>query len=161
MIAEVLDGKHNYCRYLLGFLGHAFLKVIRRHYRSEHGSCCGLACTLCPNEEAQCASGQSFRWSRKMAIRCLSVLCRDAETAQGIKQRLSPSSAAYCLRECFAASITMMVNSLSLLAAYGMLSGLTSAQFPPTPEGVTVLDSHIEDGIRISYKEVSNCVLLR
>lgn len=55
----------------------------------------------------------------------------------------------------------MMVNSLSLLAAYGMLSGLTSAQFPPTPEGVTVLDSHIEDGIRISYKEVSNCVLLR
>ena len=52
----------------------------------------------------------------------------------------------------------MLVNRLSLLAAYGMLSGLTFAQFPPTPEGVTILDSHIEDGIRILYKEVSQRV---
>jgi hypothetical protein len=49
----------------------------------------------------------------------------------------------------------MLFNRLSLLTAYGLLSELASAQFPPTPEGVTVLDSHIEDGIRISYKEVT------
>lgn len=28
------------------------------------------------------------------------------------------------------------------------------AQFPPKPEGVTVLDSKFNDGIYISYKEV-------
>lgn len=48
----------------------------------------------------------------------------------------------------------MFGNRLSLLAVSGLLGGLTYAQFPPTPEGVTVLNSHIEDGIRISYKEV-------
>lgn len=48
----------------------------------------------------------------------------------------------------------MLANRLSLFAVYGMFSGLACAQFPPTPEGVTVLDSHIEEGIRISYKEV-------
>jgi hypothetical protein len=48
----------------------------------------------------------------------------------------------------------MLLNGLLMLTACGMLNGLTRAQFPPTPEGVTVLDSHIEDGIRISYKEV-------
>jgi hypothetical protein len=51
----------------------------------------------------------------------------------------------------------MLFNRLSLLTAYGLLSELASAQFPPTPEGVTVLDSHIEDGIRISYKENDLC----
>ncbi len=43
---------------------------------------------------------------------------------------------------------------LTWFAAYSVLSGLTWAQFPPTPEGVTVLQSHVEDGARISYKEV-------
>lgn len=43
---------------------------------------------------------------------------------------------------------------LSLVAAWSALSGVTLAQFPPTPSGVTVLESQIEEGIRISYKEV-------
>lgn len=43
---------------------------------------------------------------------------------------------------------------LSLVAGLGALSGVTLAQFPPTPSGVTVLESQIEEGIRISYKEV-------
>jgi hypothetical protein len=30
-----------------------------------------------------------------------------------------------------------------------------SAQFPPIPEGVTVLKSKFGDGVSISYKEVS------
>lgn len=48
----------------------------------------------------------------------------------------------------------MMVSRLSLLVAAGLLPGFAYAQFPPALKGVTVLDSHIEDGIRISYKEV-------
>lgn len=48
----------------------------------------------------------------------------------------------------------MLGNRLSLLITSSLLGGLASAQFPPALEGVTVLDSHIEDGIRISYKEV-------
>ncbi|KAK7180819.1 carboxypeptidase S1 [Paraphaeosphaeria sporulosa] len=47
---------------------------------------------------------------------------------------------------------------LSLVAALGALSGVTVlAQFPPTPSGVTVLESQIEEGIRISYKENNIC----
>lgn len=48
----------------------------------------------------------------------------------------------------------MMISPLSLCAAIGLLSRFSNAQFPLALEGVTVLDSHIEDGIRISYKEV-------
>lgn len=35
------------------------------------------------------------------------------------------------------------------------LGGRVNAQFPPIPEGIQVLESQIEKGIRISYKEVS------
>lgn len=31
-----------------------------------------------------------------------------------------------------------------------------TAQFPPAPQGVTVLESKFGDGVKISYKEVSN-----
>jgi len=55
----------------------------------------------------------------------------------------------------------MMIGQLSLLAATGLLSRSAYAQFPPALEGVTVLDSHIEDGIRISYKEVRQPTCLR
>lgn len=51
----------------------------------------------------------------------------------------------------------MLLNRASVLAAFGIFSGLAYAQFPPALEGITVLDSHIEDGIRISYKEVTIC----
>jgi hypothetical protein len=48
----------------------------------------------------------------------------------------------------------MMISQLSFFATAGLLSRFAYAQFPPALDGVTVLDSHIEDGIRISYKEV-------
>ena len=59
----------------------------------------------------------------------------------------------------------VMLRTWLIAAALGALDlsgvgikvgvGVVRAQFPPTPKGVTVLDSHVEDGVRISYKEVS------
>lgn len=43
-----------------------------------------------------------------------------------------------------------MANAASLLA----LTGIGYAQFPPTPEGVTVRDSKFGDGVQLSWKEV-------
>lgn len=43
---------------------------------------------------------------------------------------------------------------IALVGALGALSGTVLAQFPPTPSGVTVLESKVEEGARISYKEV-------
>jgi hypothetical protein len=43
-----------------------------------------------------------------------------------------------------------VANEASLLA----LAGFGFAQFPPTPEGVTVLDSRFGDGVQLSWKEV-------
>lgn len=40
------------------------------------------------------------------------------------------------------------------VAAIAALGRVVQAQFPPTPEGITVLQSHVEDGVTISYKEV-------
>ncbi|KAF1957321.1 alpha/beta-hydrolase [Byssothecium circinans] len=50
-----------------------------------------------------------------------------------------------------------MATWVSLVVALGALSGVAQAQFPPTPTGITVLDSHVEDGVRISYKENDVC----
>ncbi len=44
-----------------------------------------------------------------------------------------------------------MLNSISVLAA---LAGLTAAQFPPRPSGLTVLKSKINENVTISFKEV-------
>lgn len=44
-------------------------------------------------------------------------------------------------------------NTVSLLA----LGGIATAQFPPTPEGLTVLKSRFDDGVSISYKENELC----
>lgn len=41
-------------------------------------------------------------------------------------------------------------NVVSLLA----LANIGYAQFPPTPEGVTEIDSKFGDGVRLSWKEV-------
>ena len=49
----------------------------------------------------------------------------------------------------------MHLGGLSFVVL-GFWSDLVTAQFPPTPVGVTVLESHVEDGARISYKEGSN-----
>ncbi|KAF2637732.1 alpha/beta-hydrolase [Massarina eburnea CBS 473.64] len=53
----------------------------------------------------------------------------------------------------------MVISLVSLIAALGTLCGVArvGAQFPPTPTGVTILDSHVEDGVRISYKESDLC----
>ena len=48
----------------------------------------------------------------------------------------------------------MVLSKLSLLVAAGLLS--VNAQFPPTPEGVIVLESQLDPGVSISYKEVSH-----
>jgi len=48
----------------------------------------------------------------------------------------------------------MVLARLSLLGTVGLLSGVVNAQFPPTPEGVTILESKLEEGVTISYKEV-------
>jgi hypothetical protein len=39
---------------------------------------------------------------------------------------------------------------VSLLA----LAGISYAQFPPSPEGVTEIESKFGDGVRLSWKEV-------
>jgi hypothetical protein len=38
-----------------------------------------------------------------------------------------------------------------------LISSLAVAQFPPTPENVTIIKSRFDEGITISYKEV--CIL--
>lgn len=46
-----------------------------------------------------------------------------------------------------------MRNALAVLLASGWAS-LAAAQFPPTPEGLTVLKSKFHENVTISYKEV-------
>ena len=48
----------------------------------------------------------------------------------------------------------MFSSGVYLLATIGGLAGLTQAQFPPKPEGVTILESKLVEGAKISYKEV-------
>ncbi len=44
------------------------------------------------------------------------------------------------------------IQAIGLTA--GFLAPAVVAQFPPTPEGVTVLESKFGNGVKISYKEV-------
>ncbi|KAK3202465.1 hypothetical protein GRF29_161g1284583 [Pseudopithomyces chartarum] len=48
-------------------------------------------------------------------------------------------------------------SKFALVGALGALSGVTIAQFPPTPSGVTVLQSQVEEGARISFKGNDVC----
>ncbi|KAK1993374.1 serine carboxypeptidase [Colletotrichum falcatum] len=50
-----------------------------------------------------------------------------------------------------------MRSRLSILALAGTLLRPSAAQFPPTPQGVTVLKSKLGQGIEISYKEPGLC----
>ncbi|KAK2007910.1 serine carboxypeptidase [Colletotrichum eremochloae] len=50
-----------------------------------------------------------------------------------------------------------MRSRLSILALAGTLLRSSVAQFPPTPEGLTVLKSKFGQGIEISYKEPDLC----
>lgn len=49
----------------------------------------------------------------------------------------------------------MLRTGLRVAAVAIGLSAFATAQFPPIPEGVTVLESKFGDGVKISYKEVS------
>ena len=51
-----------------------------------------------------------------------------------------------------------MQFSPRLAILFGCLAGGATAQFPPTPEGVTLLKSKFDDRVTISYKEVSSCL---
>ena len=50
----------------------------------------------------------------------------------------------------------MLRTGLHAAAAVIGFSALAVAQFPPALEGVTVLESRFGDGVKISYKEVSD-----
>ena len=50
----------------------------------------------------------------------------------------------------------MLRTGLHAAAAVIGFSALAVAQFPPALEGVTVLESKFGDGVKISYKEVSD-----
>lgn len=55
-------------------------------------------------------------------------------------------------------SLTMYLSvGVALLTVAGLWSNPVIAQFPPTPQGITVLDSHLEEGVKISYKETDLC----
>lgn len=45
---------------------------------------------------------------------------------------------------------------LSTFAVGAGLLGLATAQFPPKPYGITTVQSNLQPGISISYKEVGN-----
>lgn len=51
--------------------------------------------------------------------------------------------------------IAMRFSGILGLSAIGALQLHVAAQFPAQPEGITVLESQVEDGARISYKEAS------
>lgn len=48
----------------------------------------------------------------------------------------------------------MAIFGSKLIVALGAFGGVARAQFPPTPTGVTVLESKLSEGVKISYKEV-------
>ena len=49
----------------------------------------------------------------------------------------------------------------SLVAATALLVPWARAQFPPEPEGITMLRSQFDNNITISYKEVSAMPIAR
>lgn len=53
----------------------------------------------------------------------------------------------------------MVLHSLPLLGVTLLLTALAHAQFPPTPRDVKVVQSQLEEGVRISYKEARDILL--
>ncbi|KAF2181724.1 alpha/beta-hydrolase [Zopfia rhizophila CBS 207.26] len=51
----------------------------------------------------------------------------------------------------------MYYSRISLLLVIGGFGNIAQAQFPPKPENVIVLESKLEEGIRVSYKETELC----
>lgn len=50
----------------------------------------------------------------------------------------------------------MLLIGLQAVFGLSVLVPWTLAQFPLTPEGVTILESKFGDGVKISYKEVTS-----
>jgi hypothetical protein len=48
----------------------------------------------------------------------------------------------------------LLISGLLAIASLATQILFAHAQFPPKPEGVTILDSKFGDGVYISYKEV-------
>ncbi|EOA89250.1 uncharacterized protein SETTUDRAFT_159655 [Exserohilum turcica Et28A] len=51
----------------------------------------------------------------------------------------------------------MVLPNRSLLGVAGLLARAAYAQFPPTPQGVTIVQSQLEKGVSISYKQTDLC----
>ncbi|KAI1382837.1 serine carboxypeptidase [Hypoxylon trugodes] len=51
----------------------------------------------------------------------------------------------------------MLSTALHTAVGFSLLLPLARAQFPPTPENVTVLESKFDNGVKISYKEPGIC----
>jgi len=54
----------------------------------------------------------------------------------------------------------MNMSPIIYLLVNALIFSLAVAQFPPTPENVTVIKSRFDEGITISYKEVCTLGLL-
>lgn len=54
----------------------------------------------------------------------------------------------------------MVLPNRSLLGVAGLLARAAYAQFPPTPQGVTIVQSQLEKGVSISYKQASHFCLM-
>jgi hypothetical protein len=56
---------------------------------------------------------------------------------------------------CFARFDAVMGSLARYLVAAGLAGAVAAQYFPPTPEGVTIIKSKHEEGVTISYKEVT------
>lgn len=54
----------------------------------------------------------------------------------------------------------MVLCSLPSLGVTLLLTALVHAQFPATPRDVKVVESQLEEGVRISYKEARDFLLI-
>jgi hypothetical protein len=55
----------------------------------------------------------------------------------------------------------MNINLCTYLIFNALLCATVIAQFPPSPENVTTIQSRFDDGITISYKEVCTVIVAR
>ena len=53
------------------------------------------------------------------------------------------------------------MSSASLAFILGLAAVVAGQYFPPTPEGVKVVESKHQEGVKISYKEVRILIYLR
>lgn len=54
-----------------------------------------------------------------------------------------------------------MVPTTTWLAAVSLVGTAVAQYFPPTPEGLTVVESKHEKGVKISYKQVGDYIFFQ